>query len=258
MKVQETGIVVSQKKLADGIYSLWVKTEQIAKEAKAGQFVSLYCKDAQRLLPRPISICEINREEGTMRFVYRVAGKGTEEFSGYRTGDAITLLGPLGNGFEKREKSGMLIAGGIGIPPMLQLAKELKETGAEVTAVVGYRDSHTFLADELKKVAKVYIATEDGSVGSRGNVMNAIADHSLSAEVIYACGPKLMLRAIKEFGEKEGVETQISLEEKMACGIGACLACVCKTVEIDDHSQVHNARICKDGPVFEAGKVDLS
>ena len=116
---------------------MWIKTDQIAKNAKPGQFISIYCRDGSRLLPRPISICELDRTDGALRVVYRVAGKGTEEFSTFRTGEQIEIVGPLGNGFPRKDKKAFLIGGGIGIPPMLQLAKELS---CEKQIVLGYRD----------------------------------------------------------------------------------------------------------------------
>lgn len=258
MKYSEMAKVVSQEEIAPGVYSMWLQTEKIAEEAAAGQFISLYCHDGSRILPRPISLCEINKEEKTLRIVYRVAGKGTDEFSSYAAGDEVKILGPLGNGFFLREKSAMLIAGGIGVPPMVELAKELKKTGVqEIISVIGYRDGDLFLKKELEQYSRVYVATEDGSAGTKGNVMNAIGEHDLKADVIYSCGPKPMLRAVKEFGLSQEIETQVSLEEKMACGVGACLACVCRSKEVDDHSQVHNKRICKDGPVFRADEIEL-
>lgn len=258
MKYSEMVTVTSQECIAPGVYSMWMKTDKIAEEAAAGQFISIYCKEGSRILPRPISICEVDKQAKQLRIVYRVVGKGTDEFSSYRQGDEIKVLGPLGNGFFLREKSAMLIAGGIGIPPMVELAKELKESGVKnILSVIGYRDGNLFLKEELEKYSTVYVATEDGSAGSQGNVMNAIEEHALTAEVIYSCGPKPMLRAVKEFGLSNNIETQISLEEKMACGIGACLACVCQSTEVDAHSHVHNKRICKDGPVFDAREVEL-
>lgn len=256
MKYKEIAFISNQERIAPDIYSMWIKTENIAKEATAGQFVSLYVKDASRLLPRPISICEVCDDK--IRIVYRVAGAGTREMSGYVQGDKIEILGPLGNGFSLKKKTAMLIAGGIGVPPMIELAKKLKENGIEqILSVVGYRDGNLFLKEELEKYSTVFVATEDGSVGAKGNVMDAIREHKLTAEVIYSCGPKPMLRAVKEFGIGNGIETQISMEERMACGIGACLACVCQSTEIDGHSHVHNKRVCKDGPVFDAREVEL-
>ena len=187
-KFDEMAVITRQEKIGTGIYSMWIRTEQVAEHAKAGQFVSVYCNDGSRILPRPISICEINKEEKTLRLVYRVAGKGTGEFSAMKTGETLHIVGPLGNGFPKKEKKAFLIGGGIGIPPMLQLAKELD---CEKQIVLGYRD-------EL-----------------------------------------------------------FSMEERMACGIGACLACVCKSKEKDAHSNVNNKRICKEGPVFLAEEVEF-
>ena len=163
-------------------------------------------------------------------------------------------MGPLGNGFFMKDKKAILVAGGIGIPPMLELAKQLD---CEKTIVVGYRDAQTFLSEELSKYGKVVIATEDGSVGTKGNVLDAIEAEGVSGDVIYSCGPIPMLRALKNYAAQKDIKCQISLEEKMACGIGACLACVCKSKEVDHHTPVHNKRICKDGPVFYAGEVEL-
>lgn len=248
--------VISQVKLSEGIYDMWISTE-LALGAKPGQFICLYTKDASALLPRPISICEVDKDRQALRIVYRIAGKGTTEFATYQAGDSVEILGSLGNGFPLDKGQGkkvFLMGGGIGIPPMLQLAKELD---ADKQIVVGYRDSQTFLKEDLEKYGKVYIATEDGSVGTRGNVMNAIAESGIQADVIYACGPMPMLRAIKKYAEEQGIEAYISLEEHMACGAGACLGCVVKTREVDHHSHVHNARICTDGPVFEAKEVEI-
>lgn len=252
-KFEEMARVISQKQIGTGIYDLTLQTEEIALAAKAGQFVSLYCKDGSRLLPRPISLCGIDRQNRTLRLVYRVAGKGTEEFSGLEEKDEVKILGPLGNGFELLEKKAFLIGGGIGIPPMLQLAKELN---CEKTAVLGYRDE-LFLLEDFKAVCDTYIATEDGNAGTKGNVLDAIRENALSADVIYACGPTPMLRALRDYANEHNMECYISMEERMACGIGACLACVCKSKEKDGHTNVHNKRICKEGPVFNAKEVEF-
>ena len=123
--------------------------------------------------------------------------------------------------------------------------------------VVGYRDKHTFLKEEFEENGALYISTEDGSVGTKGNVLDAVRENALEADVIYACGPTPMLRAVKAYAEEKDIVCYVSMEERMACGIGACLGCVCKTVERDLHSNVHNRRICKDGPVFLATEVEL-
>ena len=259
-KFQETVTVVSQKQIGTGIYDLTIQTKEIAAAAKAGQFVSVYSNDASKLLPRPISLCGIDRKAGTLRLVYRVTGEhtGTEEFSRLQAGDTMKIMGPLGNGFtvEKGRKA-FLIGGGIGVPPMLQLAKEMKDAGENFQIVMGYRDAGTFLLDEFKEQGESFVATEDGSVGTKGNVLDAIRENHLDADVIYACGPTPMLRALKAYAEEQNMTCYVSMEERMACGIGACLACVCNSTEKDAHSNVKNKRICTEGPVFNAKEVEL-
>lgn len=246
--------VLSQEMISQDIYSLWLEAAPIAGDAVPGQFVSLYCAEGTRLLPRPISLCEIDKENGRLHLVYRVAGKGTAEFSGLKAGDSVEVLGPLGNGFPLTEKKAVLVGGGIGVPPMLQLAKSLN---CEKVLVMGYRTSDTYLEEELKEVAPLYIATDDGSKGTHGTVVDALRANDIQADVLYACGPTPMLRALKAYAEEKGMEAWISMEEKMACGIGACLACVCKSTEVDEHTHVHNKRVCKEGPVFNAKEVEL-
>ena len=253
-QVKIEAVVKSQEMLADGVYSMVLSAPEIARQAKAGQFVSVYTKDSSRLLPRPISLCGIDKEKGELRLVYRVAGAGTEEFSRYEAGEKVQVMGPLGNGFPLKEKKAILIGGGIGIPPMLGLMKALD---CERTAVLGYRDSQLFLKDEFEAFGPVSVATEDGSAGTKGNVLDAIRANGVEGAVIYACGPTPMLRAIKAYAAENAIECYISLEERMACGIGACLACVCQSKEVDHHSNVHNKRICKDGPVFAAEEVEI-
>lgn len=253
-KVIKNVVITSMVKVTDGIYSMWIKDKDLACNAKPGQFVSLYCKEGSQLLPRPISICEIDRENETLRLVYRVVGKGTKEFSKMNAGDTIRVMGPLGNGFTLEGKKAILIGGGIGIPPMLELAKSLD---CEVQVVLGYRNNDLFLKDEFTSYGKVIVSTEDGSVGTKGNVIDAIRENDVQGDIIFACGPTPMLRGIKAYAQEKGLKAQLSLEEKMACGIGACLACVCQSKEVDSHTHVKNKRICKDGPVFYAEEVEL-
>ena len=123
--------------------------------------------------------------------------------------------------------------------------------------VSGYRDGDLFLKDELSRHAELVVATEDGSAGTKGNVLDAIKENGLTADAIFACGPGPMLRALKAYAEEQGIDCYLSLEERMACGIGACLACVCKSKDVDAHTNVKNKRICKDGPVFAADEIEL-
>ncbi len=250
---KEQALLLSKNEIAPGIFDIRLHTERIAGAAGAGQFVALYCKDESRLLPRPISICEIDRKEHAIRLVFRVAGKGTEEFSRMEAGMRIDVMGPLGNGFSKKKTTALLVGGGIGIPPMLALAQELE---CEKQIVLGYRDT-LFLQREFEAYGTVSIATEDGSAGTKGTVLDVIQNRQLHAQTLYACGPLPMLRALKQYAAEQGMECQVSLEERMACGIGACLGCVCKSKEIDAHTNVNNKRICKEGPVFAAEEVEF-
>jgi len=278
-KITELATIISNEELSAGIYSIWLETEA-AKYAAPGQFINLYTGDASKLLPRPISICQIDRA-GKLRIVFRTVGEGTREFSTYKAGDKVKITGPLGNGFygavmmaqsqaanakdipafsETKLSIGpntraVLIGGGIGIPPMLGLAESLN---CEKTLVCGYRsDKELFLTEEIKENAKLVIATDDGSLGTNGTVIDAINENGITADVIFACGPKPMLRGVKALGEKLNIPTYVSMEERMACGVGACLGCVCQTTEVDSHSNVKNKRVCVDGPVFLSTEVEL-
>lgn len=301
-KTMVTATVESQRKISKDIYDLVLRLPDIAVAAHAGQFVDLYSSDKSKLLPRPISICDVSKTAGTIRLVYRVLGQntGTGEFSRLKENDTVRVLGPLGNGFPLEEAAKaqriFLVGGGVGIPPMLETAKELFEPGQdqarmairqlamslksgmdqsealnlmenvdsraekkplEIISVLGYRDSDTFLADEFARYGGVVLSSDDGSVGTKGTVIDAIREQNLEADLIFACGPKPMLRGLKAYAEEKGIPCYVSMEERMACGIGACLACVCQTPETDDHSQVKNKRVCKDGPVFNAEDIIL-
>ncbi len=231
---------------------MFISAADIANAAVPGQFINVYINDGSKLLPRPISICEIVDDK--VRIVFRAVGGGTKELATYKAGEVVRVMGPLGNGYPlEQDKSYMLIGGGIGIPPLLELSKRLK---GDINIVLGYRDE-IFLADEFNKYGKVYIASEDGNTGVKGNVIDAINEYGVSADIIYSCGPTPMLRGLKAYGAEHNIKTYLSLEERMACGIGACLGCVTKSTDVDSHSHVNNKRVCKDGPVFEASEVDL-
>ncbi len=263
MKIKETATIISQECLCRNVYSMWIAANA-AEHALAGQFISVYSNSDARLLPRPISICEIDNtnKPGKIRLVYRVAGAGTEEFSHMTAGDRLDILGPLGNGFlapvpDKITPGvvALLIGGGIGIPPMLELAKSLP---CSVVTVAGYRSGkEMFLTDDLERAGKLIIATDDGSVGTGGTVIDAVGEAKIAADMIFACGPKPMLKGVKDLAYNMGIPAYISMEERMACGVGACLGCVCESTLVDDHSKVNNKRVCADGPVFDASEVVL-
>ena len=274
MKKKTIATVISQKEIAPGIFDLWLDTE-LAMYTHAGQFIGVYTKDPSKLLPRPISICEVADDWKSLRLVYRVTSPtaGTAEFSKLKEGENVEILGPLGNGYLLVDIFGedlagvidanvILLGGGIGIPPMLETAKELYNHGIQSTVIAGYRDSNIFLNQDLAKYAELKIASEDGSVGTQGNVLDVIVKENLQPTVILACGPMPMLRAIKRFvSEKQNngsnIKAFVSLEERMACGVGACLGCVTKTKDVDEHSHVNNTRICTDGPVFDVDILEL-
>ncbi len=258
-KHKETAVILSQEELADGIFSMWLRSDA-AVTAAPGQFVNLFTQDNAKLLPRPLSVCETDPEQENLRIVYRVTGKhtGTAEFSNLRAGDPIRILGPLGNGFPPDAAKGkrtLLIGGGIGIPPLLGLAKQLD--GHRTGIVLGYKDEDLFLKDDFADFGEVFISTEDGSMGTKGTVLDAIRENEIKADIIFACGPVPMLKALKSYAGERNIPCYLSLEERMACGIGACLSCTCRSAETDPHSNTHNKRICKDGPVFLSTEVML-
>ena len=266
-KVYKQLRVIMKEMLTEDICSLWIDAPY-ADTARAGQFVSFYSADASRLLPRPISICERNPRLGAIRFVFRIVGEGTRELAGLRSGQSVLTLGPNGNGYPLEEANGkrvLLVGGGLGIPPLLGLAKDLltEPCGTDgmkrpkaVTVAAGYR-SEPYLLEDLKESAAVFYATEDGSSGIAGNVLDAVRANPYPAELIFSCGPKPMLRAVASYAKEKGIPCYVSMEERMACGVGACLACTCETVTEDPHYHVNKRRVCEDGPVFSADEVVL-
>lgn len=262
MKKRVLAEVTINKEISPAVFDMWIEPTQELGEICPGQFIGIYLRNESTLLPRPISICEVNADRTALRVVYRRVGDGTHELSLRKPKDGLgylAILGPLGNGFPLSEGEGkraLLIGGGIGIPPLVELAKRLK---ADKQIVLGYQNclASGFLQKDLEQYGRVYVATEDGSSGTKGNVMDAIRENKIEADIIYACGPMPMLRAIKNYAKEKGIPAYISLEERMACGVGACLGCVAKTKDVHHHTNVHNARICTDGPVFEADEVEI-
>ena len=244
--------VLCRAQTAENTFDYTVLAPKLAEVAQPGQFAHIYVPG--KTLRRPISICDIDKKNGTLRFVFQIRGAGTEQLSKFEVGDKMDILAPLGHGFTFDPNAhNLFIGGGIGVPPMLETAKQLK---GEPVLVMGYRDE-LFLTDEMKKAGELVIATEDGSAGTKGNVLDAIRENDLKADMIFACGPKPMLRALKAYGLENNIPCYVSMEERMACGVGACLGCVCQSTEVDDHSQVKNKRVCKDGPVFLSTEVEL-
>ena len=254
------GIVRRNEALADNVFRMEIQWKLGREDVKAGQFVNVYPKSRETLLPRPISICRA--EDGLLTLVYGVVGKGTAEFASYKPGETVTVSSPLGNGYDLSAfeesaagagKTALLAGGGIGVPPLLELAVRLRQKGANVQAVLGFRDQ-PFLIDELEQAgAHVFTATDSGAFGYRGTVLDLIRREHLSAEYCFACGPKGMLRALAAYGGENGWNVQVSLEERMGCGYGACVGCVCGIRQKD--GIVRREKVCKDGPVFSGAEV---
>ncbi len=242
--------ILCNEPVAKDVYKMVLEAPSVAKDARAGQFVNLYTKADSMLLPRPISICEIG--ETTLTLVYGVVGEGTKAFATYCVGDTIRISSAMGNGYTLTEaNTHILVGGGIGVPPLVELSKHLK---GEKIAVIGFREA-PFLIEALEaQGVKVYVATDSGTYGFKGNVIDLMKQEGIKGDYYYSCGPKPMLRALTAYCEALNVPVQVSLEERMGCGYGACVGCVCKTKGKDESEATHK-KVCKDGPVFLGSEV---
>ncbi len=249
MPIQTECRVSAMEALNPYAWSMTVEAGDMAHQAQPGQFVQVKCGHS-RMLRRPISICDIDADH--MRLVFEVRGEGTEWLSRRAVGDRVDLIGPLGRGFDLAGDKLLLVGGGIGLPPMLYAAKACK---GEAHVVAGFRaqDRAMLTADFLEVAKDVALASDDGSIGYHGFV-DALVRQKLEKEegftAVLACGPKPMLRAIVKVAEAFDVPVQVSMEERMACGVGACLGCA---VQMADGAMKH---VCKDGPIFNAREVD--
>lgn len=249
--------VVHHEQIAHHIYELTLQGE-LVQQMMPGQFVHLKVGDSlDHLLRRPISIATINKEKNEFTMIYRAEGKGTKVISTKKAGESVDVLGPLGNGFPleacKPNNTALLVGGGIGVPPLYELSKQLNAKGVKTIHVLGFQSENVlFYEDKFKELGPTYIATVDGSNGTKGFVTDVLNEVSPDFDVFYACGPLPMLKALENYyPTKEGY---LSLEERMACGIGACFACVCDTTA---HGQKDYVKVCSDGPVFRKGTVKL-
>lgn len=254
--------ISSRTILAENIYRLTFETD-LYKEAAPGQFVMVYSPDGSRLLGRPLCIEDASLQN--LSIVFRAIGAGTHDIATCNTGDFLEIEGPFGNGYPTdgeitKEKKITLLGGGLGIPSLYFLAKKLSLQDCHVTAVLGYRDRSMdhFLFDDFRDLGiTAFLATDDGSEGLHGNVLDVLKCEKISSDILYACGPMPMLSAVKDYASKQNIKAFISLEEHMACGLGVCLGCVVPTTAKDEHSNVYNARVCTEGPVFDADKVRI-
>lgn len=248
--------ILTRQEIARDIYSYVISCPEAAAVSAAGQFVHIRAEGYT--LRRPISICEIDREKGTIRIVFEVRGGGTNRLSQLNAGDKMDIIMPLGNGFSvkeiSKEKNIVVVGGGIGVPPMCGIAACYEN----VKAIIGFRNKDkVILEEDLKRIgAEVTVCTDDGSYGESGVVTSPL-ERVLSegkTAAIYACGPTPMLKAVIECAKKYGVYCEVSLEQRMACGVGACVGCACN---IKRNGKELVLRVCKDGPVFKAEEVVL-
>lgn len=251
--------VISQSEIAEHIFKLTLQGELVRGMNEPGQFVHLKVSNhLDPLLRRPISISDIQKDKNQFTMIYRAEGKGTRLLSEKKPGDTVDVLGPLGNGFPVHEaktgETALLVGGGIGVPPLYELSKQLVSRGVRVIHVLGFQSENVvFYNKEFSDLGDTYVATVDGSYGTKGFVTTIIEEQKLAFDVLYSCGPTPMLRALETNYKDKKV--YLSLEERMGCGIGACFACVCHTG--DDPTGYTYKKVCSDGPVFKAGEVLL-
>ena len=247
--------LVAQEEIAPRIYSMILKGEMVA-QMLPGQFLHIRVPDGAKLLRRPISISEIDPKTQTCRLIYRIEGGGTAIFSRLPIGSKLSVMGPQGNGFDLTNlgqgQKALIIGGGIGVPPLVQVATQLHEQGVEVHSVLGFANKEAvILEEELKQYGQVTITTDDGSYGIQGNVSTVVETLNEDIDAVYSCGAPGMLKYVNaKFHDHP--RAYISMESRMACGMGACYACV---VHLENASQAANKRVCEDGPVFETGTI---
>lgn len=251
--------VVCQKQIAKDIYELTLEGSLVEEMKEPGQFVHVRSHDGHDpLLRRPISIAAFEQAKQQLTLIYRTEGKGTKILSQKHAGDRVDVLGPLGNGFPvdalAAGQHALLIGGGIGVPPLYELAKQLTENGIQVSHILGFETTDkAFYIEKFSQFGETYVATVDGTLGTKGFVTDVIDQNELSFDCLYACGPTPMLKALEvRYSDRRAF---LSLEERMGCGIGACFACVCHVA--NDKTGIAYRKICSDGPVFPIGEVVL-
>lgn len=246
--MKEEWVVIQENvEVAKDTYRMRLKGE-ISKLFSPGQFVNVLIDGYT--LRRPISVSQYDAKTSTFVLLYKVMGEGTKKMSKMRVGETLSVFGPLGNGFPiEASSSVLLIGGGAGAGPLVQVAKELRGKAGDIIVVLGFPTKEDVYAlEDFREIGiEVLVSTDDGTMGTKGNVLDLIEEKGISAEIVYACGPKRMLRGIEERFTKG----YISLDVRMACGMGACMACVCK----DQKEEEKYYRVCKEGPVFEIGQV---
>lgn len=244
--------VLDNRKVAGDVYLVSVRAPRIVKQAQPGQFVHLRVGNSDHpLLRRPFSVHWVEGEK--FEILYQVVGIGTRLFSRVRSGETLDLIGPLGRGFDlSGAGSALIVAGGLGIAPLAFLAQRLR--GKSLTVLIGGATKELILCEERMRrlAAEVRVITEDGSSGAKGLVTDLLTSYLTQAGAVFACGPRQMLKAVKDAcRERSGLSTQVCLEDRMGCGVGACLGCAVRS------SKGRYKRVCSDGPVFRASEVIL-
>lgn len=247
--------IVGMQMLCEDVYKMTIRSEYVAANARPGQFVNIKCGGLETMLRRPISICDVDKAENTFDIVIQIKGKGTEKLCRKCAGEA-DIMAPLGNSFDMdaRYKNICVVGGGIGTFPLLYLLKN--SSSSHKTALLGFRNKAAVVLEDRFRAAadKVELATDDGSYGNRAFVTDLLEQHILEQhkigqkpDIVYTCGPAIMMKKVADIAEKNNIPCQVSMEQRMGCGIGACLVCACKTKTGDDWDFSH---VCKDGPVF--------
>lgn len=246
--------ILEVKSIAEQIIFMKIKSKVISHSAKPGQFVNVRCGDGvNSLLRRPISICSIDKEKETFDIAFQIKGEGTVSLAKYKPGEKVDLLGPLGTPFHISDeyKRIAVVGGGIGVFPLLFLLKTIKNSCK--AAYLGFRSTNQIaLKDEFAANSQeLIISTDDGSFGESGLIINPFIEgfNQNTYDIIYTCGPTPLLKAVSEFAGSQKVPCQVSMEQRMGCGIGACLVCACKT-KSNDGDDWKYSHVCKDGPVF--------
>ena len=248
--IKENCQIIENEKVSQDIYKMSIHCSSIASISSAGQFLHIKIGEQyDPLLRRPISICSLDKSKGNITLLYRIAGKGTKFLSFKKPKDSLDIIGPLGNGFPiVKNKKCAIVGGGIGIAPLLELCKQIDFPDV----YLGFKDE-VYFANEFSKYSKeMFVFTEDGSKGIKGYPTQLLSDNIEKYDIVYTCGPKVMMKIVKDLCDKKEVECYLSMEEHMGCGIGACLVCSCSS-----NIEGVYKKVCVDGPVFNSKEVNL-
>lgn len=242
--VKENLKVIYNKQIALDTFEMKLETTSMASTAKPGMFINISLKDESKLLKRPISICQI--DGNNLIITYKINGEGTKQMATYENGTHLEAIGPLGNGFTLVEnKKALVVGGGIGVPPLLELSRKLKELGNELVIILAFRNKESMIyLSEFKALGDVVVTTDDGSYGFKGNAIEYLNNNNVKFDTLYSCGPEILLKKLEE--KYAGYEGYLSYEARMACGVGLCHGCV--------KGEKHYC-VCTDGPVFKLGVI---